>query len=192
MLVESSPLPPCAAIRRSCCSTCSARIVEAGDRARRELERDLHDGAQQRLVSLALQLGALDMLLAPGSEAKRILTGARAELAASLHELRDLAHGLHPAYYLVSEALTNIAKHAHASRATVRAMQVGDRLVVHVTDDGTGGADLAGGSGLRGLARRVEALGRTLRVSSSPGNGTSVRADIPIAKGTPCSSRSTT
>ena len=148
------------------------------------------------------------------------IEAAQQELADSLTELRELAHGIHPAvltdrglgaaleslaaraslpvdvavaveerpgaavetaaYYLVSEALTNIAKHARAARATVRAFVAGARLIVVVTDDGAGGADPSAGSGLRGLADRVEALGGTLRVSRTPGAGTSVRAAIPI------------
>jgi signal transduction histidine kinase len=207
--------------RDSACCCCRARIVEAGDRERRRLARDLHDGAQQRLVSLALQLSALHRRLAPGSDEERLLAAAQDELAASLTELRELAHGIHPAvltdhglgpaleslatrsslpvdvavaverrldpaveiaaYYFVSEALTNAAKHAHASRVTVRAFVAGARLVVAVTDDGAGGASLSAGSGLRGLADRVEALGGTLRVSSPVGAGTSLRAAIPVA-----------
>jgi signal transduction histidine kinase len=205
----------------ACCGCCSASVIEAGDRERRRLERDLHDGAQQRLVSLALRLSTLRRRLAPGSEEERLLAAAQDELAASLAELRDLAHGIHPAvltdrglgaaleslaarsslpvdvavaveermpaavevaaYYVVSEALTNAAKHAHASRVTVRAFLAGARLIVVVSDDGAGGASLAAGSGLQGLADRVEALGGTLRVSSTAGTGTSLRAAIPVA-----------
>jgi signal transduction histidine kinase len=223
MLFETShPVEP-GRTDSTCCARCSARIIEAGDSERRRLERDLHDGAQQRLVSLALQLGTLRTRLAPGSEEERLLTAAQEELAASLTELRELAHGIHPAvlterglgaalaslaaraslpvdvavaverrpaaaveiaaYYLVSEALTNTAKHARATRATVRAFVAGTRLIVVVSDDGAGGADVSGGSGLRGLADRVEALGGTLSVSSPAGAGTSVRATIPITKG---------
>ena len=214
-----SELHPTAA---GCCQCCTARIIEASDRERRRLERDLHDGAQQRLVSLALRLGALDAQLAPGSEAAQLLAAAREELAASLSELRDLAHGIHPAvlsergldaalqglaaraplpvsvvvelerrppaaveiaaYYLVAEALTNVAKHAHATSAVVRVLQAGGRLVVDVTDDGVGGTDVAAGSGLRGLAERVEALGGRISVSSAPGDGTSIRARIPCGR----------
>jgi signal transduction histidine kinase len=197
-------------------------LLEVGDRERRRLERDLHDGAQQRLVSLALQLGTLGARLEPGSEAARLLAAAREELAASLSELRDLAHGIHPAvlsergldaalrslaaraplpvrviveldrrpaeaveiaaYYLVSEALTNVAKHAHATSAIVRVVHAGERLLVDVTDDGAGGVDAGAGSGLRGLAERVEALGGHVRVRSSRGDGTSIRARIPCAR----------
>ena len=195
-----------------------ARVVMAGDFERRRLERDLHDGAQQRLVSLALQLARLATGLAPESDQARLLAAARRELAASLQELRDLANGLHPAvldhgldsaltslatraplpvtvmvdirqrpdapvelaaYYLVCEALTNVAKYAGATSATVSASRQGDRLVVEVVDDGNGGADPASGSGLRGLADRVEALGGSVRVMSLPGQGTTVRAQIP-------------
>ena len=206
----------------ACCGCCSARIVEAGDRERRRLERDLHDGAQQRLVSLSLRLGSLRRRLESGSEEEQMLTAAQEELAASLTELRELAHGIHPAvltdrglgpaleslaaraslpvdvapalerrfdaavevaaYYFVSEALTNAVKHAHASRVTVRTFVAGARLIVVVTDDGAGGASMSAGSGLRGLADRVGALGGTLRVSSTPGAGTSLRAAIPVAR----------
>ncbi len=222
MLLQASPLVERVATEPTCCTRCSARIIEAGDRERRRLERDLHDGAQQRLVSLALQLGTLGARLAPGSEEERLVAAARQELGDALRELRDLAHGIHPAvltdrglgaalgsvaaraslpvdvavalerrlpaavevaaYYLVAEALTNIAKHARATRATVHAFVAGRRLVVVVTDDGIGGARIDGGSGLRGLADRVEALGGTLRVSGGPGTGTCLRAEIPIAE----------
>jgi len=196
-----------------------ARVVMAGDFERRRLERDLHDGAQQRLVSLALQLARLATGLAPESDQARLLAAARRELAASLQDLRDLANGLHPAvldhgldsaltslatraplpvtvmvdiperpdapvelaaYYLVCEALTNVAKYAGATSATVTASREADRLVVEVVDDGMGGADPASGSGLRGLADRVEALGGSVRVRSLPGQGTSVRAQVPL------------
>jgi signal transduction histidine kinase len=221
MLLQSSYPVEHGTAEPACCGCCSARIIEAGDRERRRLERDLHDGAQQRLVSLALQLSTLRRQLASGSEEELLLAAAQDELAASLAELRDLAHGIHPAvltdrglgaaleslaarsslpvdvavavaermpaaaevaaYYLVAEALTNAAKHARATRVTVRAFVAGVRLVVVVTDDGAGGASMAAGSGLRGLADRVEALGGTLRVSSPAGGGTSLRAAIPVA-----------
>jgi two-component sensor histidine kinase len=177
----------------------AARILAAADRERRRLERDLHDGAQQRLVSLSMHLRLVAMRLAPGSEAERLLASAQDELAASLQELRELARGLHPAvltehglpaaleslvtraplpvdlrvelarrpsqavevaaYYVVSEALTNVAKYADASTVAVRVGRHGTRLVVSVADDGVGGADPAAGSGLRGLADRLAALG---------------------------------
>jgi signal transduction histidine kinase len=198
----------------------AVRILAAADRERRRLERDLHDGAQQRLVSLSMCLRVLGRRLAPGSEAERLLATAQAELAASLQELRELARGLHPAvlsehglrcaleslalraplpvelsvaledrppaavevaaYYLVSEALTNIAKYADADTATVRVARRDAELVVEVADDGVGGADPADGSGLRGLADRIEALGGRLTVWSAPATGTTVRAEIPL------------
>jgi signal transduction histidine kinase len=197
-----------------------ARIVAAADRERRRLERDLHDGAQQRLVGLSLRLRLVATRLAPGSEAERLLAGAQEELAASLQEIRDLARGLHPAllserglaaaleslaaraplpvavrvelddrapttaeiaaYYLVSEALTNTAKYAGATAATVRVAVRDGHLVVEVSDDGDGGADPDRGSGLRGLADRLAALGGRLDVLSPLGAGTTVRAVLPL------------
>jgi signal transduction histidine kinase len=197
-----------------------ARAVAAADWERRRLERDLHDGAQQRLVALSLQLRLLGMQLEPGSETERLLAAAQRELADSLQELRELARGLHPAvladhglgvalesvavrapvpvrlevdvaggvpmpvevaaYYLVSEALANVAKYADATAAHVHVAQSDGELVVEVVDDGVGGADAGRGSGLRGLADRVEALGGTLVVVSPEGAGTVLRAEIPV------------
>jgi signal transduction histidine kinase len=197
-----------------------AQLVAAADRERRRLERDLHDGAQQRLVSLSVQLRLLASRIAPGSEAEQLLAGARNELAASLRELRDLARGIHPAilsdrglpaalealaaraplrvglhvelngrapepvelaaYYLVSEALTNTLKHSNATSAAVSVVRRGTRLVVEVADDGAGGADRDSGFGLRGLSDRLEALGGQLEISSPPGTGTTLRAEIPL------------
>jgi signal transduction histidine kinase len=199
-----------------------ARLVAAADRERRRLERDLHDGPQQRLVSLSLRLRLLASRLAPGSEAEQLLADARDELALSLQELRDLARGIHPAilsdrglpealealtaraplpvellvepggrapepvevaaYYLVSEALTNIMKHSDATSASVSVTPRGTRLVVAVADDGAGGADRVTGSGLRGLTDRIQALGGRLVVSSPPGAGTTLRAEIPLTQ----------
>jgi signal transduction histidine kinase len=197
-----------------------ARVVSASDAERRRLERDLHDGAQQRLVSLAVQLRLLAMDLAPDSDQARLLATAQEQLAASLQELRELASGLHPAvldrgldaalssvalraplpvavtvdvdqrpgtpveiaaYYLVSETLTNVAKYAGATTATVTVTREHDDLVVEVADDGVGGADPSRGSGLRGLADRVNALGGSVHVSSPRGQGTTVRAEIPCS-----------
>ncbi len=198
-----------------------ARIVVAGDAERRRVERDLHDGAQQRLVTLALalqvargQVGASNEPLA-GS-----LDRAGRELELALAELRELARGLHPtvlteeglavavealadrtpvpvtvrvpadrfrpeveaaAYYVVAEALTNVVKYARASAVTLEIDQRDGVLAVQVADDGVGGANPAAGSGLRGLADRVAAIGGTLVVSSTPGAGTVVRAEIPCA-----------
>jgi len=197
------------------------RIVTAGDTERRRLERNLHDGAQQRLVALSMQLRLLrGRIREDPSTAEALVTTASDELALSLDELRELARGLHPAildhgleaaleslasrspvpttlsyvangglaqpvelaaYFVASEALTNVAKHAGATVAQVRVAREGQRLVVEVADDGVGGADAAGGSGLRGLADRVDALDGRLLVVSPPGEGTSVRAELPCA-----------
>jgi signal transduction histidine kinase len=196
-----------------------ARIVEAGDAARRRIERNLHDGAQQRLVALSLSLRVAETALAGDPRAERVLARASEELQLTLQELRELARGIHPAvlsergldaalealagrcsvpvemagpgrrlpgpieataYYVVAEALTNVAKYAKATAATVAATAAEDCLRVEVRDDGAGGADMARGTGLRGLADRVEALGGTLRVESPPGGGTLVAAAIPL------------
>jgi PAS domain S-box-containing protein len=199
-----------------------ARIVTAGDVERRRLERNLHDGAQQRLVALALSLRvALARLDSDPAAARATLEDARDEVALALEELRKLARGLHPAvltdhglraavemlagrapvpveiaevpgdrlpepveaaaYYLIAEALTNVAKYARASAVRVRVAADDAGVLVEVSDDGIGGADPAGGSGLRGLADRVEALGGSLDVVSPAGAGTSLRARIPPA-----------
>jgi PAS domain S-box-containing protein len=199
-----------------------ARIVTAGDVERRRLERNLHDGAQQRLVTLALSLRlALAKLDSDPALARDRLAEAAEELTLALQELRELARGLHPAvltdhglraavemladraplpveieetpderlpepveaaaYFLIAEALTNVAKYAHASAARITVTAGRSSLVVEVSDDGVGGADPATGSGLRGLADRVEALGGSLEVSSPDGEGTSLRAEIPLS-----------
>ncbi len=201
-----------------------ARVVTAGDAERRRLERNLHDGAQQRLVGIALSLRLLDRLIDDDpAQAHTALSSVIEELHQGLAELRELARGLHPAvltdhglhaavaavaqraplpveleidegerpsdavevaaYFVVSEALTNVAKYAAATEARVEVRRLGDRLVVVVSDDGAGGADMRGGSGLRGLEDRVEALGGRLHVQSLPGEGTSVRADLPLVMG---------
>jgi PAS domain S-box-containing protein len=198
-----------------------ARIVTAGDVERRRLERNLHDGAQQRLVALSLALRLAGAKLESDAVAARdILAGAGEELALALEELRELARGLHPAilsdrglgaavemlagrtpvpvevagvpgerlpgpveaaaYYLIAEALTNVAKYAQASAVRVRVAAEDGRVLVEVADDGVGGADPAAGSGLRGLADRVEALGGSLVVESAAGAGTVLRAEIPV------------
>ena len=197
-----------------------ARIVEAGDAERRRLERNLHDGAQQRLVSLALQLRLVQSALERRpDDVLRLLGEAQAELARALDELRELARGIHPAiltdrglgpaleailaraplpveltelpderlpeqveaavYYVVAETITNIAKHAQAESATVSVTLVGRSARVVISDDGVGGADPTGGSGLRGLADRIEALDGALRVESPPERGTRIEARIP-------------
>jgi signal transduction histidine kinase len=198
-----------------------ARVIEAGQKERQRLERNLHDGAQQRLIALSLRLGLLERSLAGDPAVRQELDAARNEIALSLEELRDVARGIHPAvlsghglsvaveslcaraplpvhleiraderlpervevaaYYVVSESLANVAKHAQATTARVLVERRGDRLVVEVVDDGVGGADTELGSGLRGLADRVEALGGRLRVWTPVGHGTRVQADIPCA-----------
>jgi PAS domain S-box-containing protein len=197
-----------------------ARLVAAGTEARKRIEQNLHDGAQQRLASLLLRLrfarsrGVAD----PGAAA--VLETAIAELSDAIQELRELAHGIHPeiltrrglpsalrvaagrlpfpveldvaderypehveatAYYVASEALANLAKHARASRAVIRARQRDGTLVLEIEDDGVGGADLAGGSGLRGLADRVAALDGSFELASPAGGGTRISAAIPLA-----------
>jgi signal transduction histidine kinase len=194
-----------------------ARIVAATDAERRRLERNLHDGAQQRLVTLSVSLGlAATRTDAAGSE---VLGRAQDEIEGAIAELRELARGIHPtllrdagleagvealagrtplpvtvhacvggrlpdgvelaAYFLVSEALTNVVKHAAASQATVRLERAGTTLCVTVTDDGVGGACFATDSGLAGLRDRLDALDAELVVDSEPGRGTIVRAEIP-------------
>jgi signal transduction histidine kinase len=197
-----------------------ARLVAVADRERRRLARDLHDGAQQRLVSLSLRLRLLSTQLAPGSEPAQLLEAARQELAESLKELREFARGVHPAilsdhglpaaldvlaarapvpveldvqlrrrlpeavevasYYLVCEAITNVAKYAQAATARVSVALRGDQLVVAIVDDGDGGADPDAGSGLRGLMDRVEALGGRLDITSPYAAGTTLMADLPV------------
>jgi signal transduction histidine kinase len=196
-----------------------ARLLAVGLAERRRMERDLHDGAQQRLVSLALDLRlARSALREEPERAERLLAGADEELSRALEELRELARGLHPAvlsdrgleaavqtlatraplpvdvdarmgqvpepvelaaFFVVSEALTNVAKYAQADRATVRMGRDDSSVMVEVSDDGVGGADPKRGSGLRGLGDRLSALGGKLEVDSRSGVGTTVRARIP-------------
>ena len=201
-------------------ATSRARIVEAADTERRRLERNLHDGAQQRLVSLALQLRLIKAaLLRDPEEAEMLLRTADSELSQALDELRELARGIHPAvlsdrglvaalhalaerapvpvtvtripdgrlpdpieaaiYYLVAEAITNIAKYAQATQASVAVERSNGIATVVVSDDGVGGAQPGPGSGLVGLADRVEALGGRLHLDSPPGRGTRLSAEIP-------------
>jgi PAS domain S-box-containing protein len=202
-----------------------ARIVAAADQARHRIERDLHDGAQQRLVSLVLQLRAAQSAVPPEAiELAAQFDGLADEVTGALDELRELARGIHPAalaegglrmalkglarrsavpveldvrvdgrlpeqietaaYYVVSEALANAAKHANASVVHVEAVTVegdGDGVLrVRVRDDGRGGTHFAGGSGLVGLKDRVEALGGTIKIESPPGRGTALHATVPI------------
>ena len=200
--------------------TSRARLVEAGDTERRRLERNLHDGAQSRLVALALKLRLARTRAEGHPEIASILDESSAELQAGLDELRELARGIHPAvltdrglraaletlanrspvpveldavveddlppavataiYFVVSEALVNVAKYAQAEQAAVSVERQGDRVVASVTDDGIGGADVAAGSGLRGLSDRVAALDGHLELDSPPGGGTRLRAEFPL------------
>ena len=197
-----------------------ARIVEAGDAERRRLERDLHDGAQSRLVALKLLLSSARRRAA-GHDVEPLLTEAIDELDTSLSELRELARGIHPAvltdhglepalqalasrapvpvtveaddqerlpgavesaaYFVVSEALANVAKYANATQASVTVRRVDGHVTVDVTDDGIGGADADAGSGLRGLGDRVAALDGSLSLESPAGGGTHLHAEIPLA-----------
>jgi signal transduction histidine kinase len=197
-----------------------ARIVESSDATRRRLERDLHDGAQQRLVSLALTLRLARARVKEEPErAQQLLDAANRDLDVALSELRELARGIHPAvlsergldaalqalanrapvpveladtpndrlpknleaaaYFVVAEAITNVAKYANATHATVSVQRNNGSVVVEVSDDGVGGADPAKGTGLRGLADRVAALNGRLDVRSENGRGTTVRATLP-------------
>jgi len=192
------------------------RIVEAADAERRRVERDLHDGAQQRLVALAMRL---DLARQTTGASAALLDEATTELRAAVAEVRDLARGLHPtilveaglgpaiealaertsvpvsveaadrrfpanveaaAYFVVAEALTNVARYAGATLVRVEIRAEGDTLTVAVQDDGHGGADPERGSGLRGLTDRVAALGGQLAIESPPDGGTTVRADLPL------------
>jgi PAS domain S-box-containing protein len=197
-----------------------ARLIEAEEATRQRLERNLHDGAQQRLVALSVSLRLAEARLETSpDDTAAILAKSREELGHALDELRELARGIHPAvltdrglgaaveslvarapipvevngvadhlpanveaaaYYVVSEALTNVAKYADASVARVSISQSNGRVVIDVDDDGVGGADPALGSGLRGLADRLAALDGSLSVASPIGGGTRIRAEIPL------------
>lgn len=195
-----------------------SRIVRAADEERRRLERDLHDGAQQRLLGVGMALQLARARLADDPDALELVEEAEVEVRGALTELRELARGIHPAvltdqgldaamrtladraplpvevragadrlpahvetavYFVVAEALANVAKHANASSARITVERVGDRVEVEIADDGVGGAELNGGSGLRGLADRVGALDGRLRVESPTGGGTRLRAELP-------------
>jgi signal transduction histidine kinase len=195
------------------------RVLEAGRRERQRLERNLHDGAQQRLVALSLELGILGAAVPTSDRLHGRLLAAKRQVSASLEELRDVARGIYPAvlaghglpvavesltaratvpvrtevdlpdrlpepvevaaYYVISEALTNLDKHGHATKATVRIHRDRSDAVVEVSDDGIGGADPSAGSGLRGMADRVEALGGHVDVTSRAAAGTRIRVTIP-------------
>jgi signal transduction histidine kinase len=195
-----------------------ARLVAAQDDERRRLERDLHDGAQQRLVGLSLKLESARLRTTDATGSQTLLE-AQGELATALAELREFARGVHPTvlmdegldaaiealarrapvpvevvgtagkrlpeadelavFYFVSECLTNVTKHAAASLVTINLRSTGDRVVVSVNDDGVGAADPVAGTGLRGLADRLAALGGTLRIASASGQGTTITAELP-------------
>ncbi len=198
-----------------------SRIIAAADDERRRIERDLHDGAQQRLVALALNLRMAEQRVVDGDPtAVDLVRGAGEEAQLALKELRDLARGIHPAiltnrglpaaledlasratlpvevvespdeklpgaveaaaYFVVSECLANIGKHANAEEATVAVSAHDGHVTVEVSDDGVGGAALDGGTGMQGLADRVGALSGSLAVDSPPGVGTRVTAVIPL------------
>jgi signal transduction histidine kinase len=196
--------------------------VDSAEAERRRIERDLHDGAQQRLVALAMDLGrAREHFEHDPAQAQQLVAEAHEEAKAALVELRDLVRGFNPAilqdrgldaalsavvarapipvgldvdvtprpaaavestaYFIVAEALANVAKHSHATGARVTIARRGDRLVIDVTDNGTGGAEPSRGTGLRGLAERVEALGGWMQVLSPPGGPTTVLVELPCA-----------
>ena len=198
-----------------------SRLVAAGDAERRRIERDLHDGAQQRLVTIALSLGLTESRLATDTDPSVVdaIRQSVKDLAEAIAELRDLARGIHPAvltesglaaalgsladrsavpvrldvrltaepaapvaaaaYFAVAEALTNVAKHAHATQAVVEVVSEGGRLTLHVTDNGVGGADPVKGTGLRGLADRVDAAGGTMTISAATSGGTVLAVELP-------------
>jgi signal transduction histidine kinase len=201
--------------------TARQRIIAAADDERRRIERDLHDGAQQRMVAVAVTLGLAEARFGSDPDsALELLKQARAEAQAAVKELRELARGIHPAvlsdhglgpalealasrapvpvdvsgvpdfklaheieacaYFVTAEALTNVAKYARASCASVELSVEDDRLRVRVRDDGVGGADPSTGTGLRGLRDRVDALDGELEVESPPGGGTTVTVNVPV------------
>jgi signal transduction histidine kinase len=199
-----------------------ARLVRAGDAERSRLERDLHDGAQSRLVALSMLLGQVRRRVDSDAGTALLVDRAQSELKTSLAELRELARGIHPAvltehglepalralaarapvpvaieaegsrrlprpvetaaYFVVSEALANVAKYAQATEASVAVRRVDGRVTVEVADDGVGGADAARGSGLRGLEDRVAALDGTLTLESPAGRGTLLRVELPCSQ----------
>ncbi len=200
--------------------TSRSAAVDSAEAERRRIERDLHDGAQQRLVALAAGLGAAkEKIDVDPDEGRRLLADAHEEAKSALKEIRDLVRGIHPviledrgldaalsavvarspvpvtldvqvasrpsaavesaAYFVVNEALTNVAKHANATRANVSIARAGERLVVEVRDNGQGGADPAAGSGLQGLRDRVAGLGGSMYVISPVGGPTTVSVELP-------------
>ena len=200
--------------------TSRAAAVDTAETERRRIERDLHDGAQQRLVALAANLGAArDKLDSDPDASRALVVDAHEEAKAALAEIRDLVRGIHPvilgdrgldaalsavvarspvpvtletsiarrppaaiesaAYFIVTECLTNVARHAHATTVAIGITRVGDRLVMEIHDDGVGGADASRGSGLQGLRDRVVALGGTMYVISPTGGPTTISVELP-------------
>jgi signal transduction histidine kinase len=194
-------------------------VIEAADSERQRVGRNLHDGAQQRLMAVSNLLKLAQRKFDGGDDALDVLRLADDELTAAQAELRGLARGLHPValserglrsalqsltvgckmsvtldvsplelpeqielavYFIVSESLTNANKYADADAVAIRVAPVGEGLLVEIVDDGSGGADPASGTGLRGLADRIEALGGSLEVDSTPGAGTRVSARLPL------------
>jgi signal transduction histidine kinase len=199
------------------------RIIDAADAERRRIQRDLHDGAQQRLVAVALTLGlAESQLVSDPASAARLIAQAREEAQLAVKELRELAGGIHPAvlsdhglgaalqalaarapvpvrlsgvpaarlsepveaaaYFVTAEALTNVAKYAQATEASVHLSLESGCLRVQIRDDGVGGADPSTGSGLDGLCDRVDALDGSLELRSPPGEGTTVTVELPLER----------
>ncbi len=199
------------------------RIIDAADAERRRIERDLHDGAQQRMVAVALTLGVAEARLASDpAGAGLLIAQAREDAQLAVKELREIARGIHPAllsdrglcpalealaarapvpvevtggpvsdlgepieaaaYFVTAEALTNVAKYAHAREAFVRVSVEDECLCVEIRDDGVGGAELSPGGGLDGLRDRVDALDGRFEVDSPPGGGTRVGVEIPLAR----------
>lgn len=202
----------------------SSRVaaLDSAEAERRRIERDLHDGAQQRLIAAAMDLGvARERLVTDPEGGRELVAHAHEEVKAALSELRDLVRGIHPviledrgldaalsavvaraglpvalrvsteprpspavesaAYFIVCEALTNVTRHAGATRASVTIDNDGALLRIHVHDDGRGGAQPARGTGLAGLAERVDALGGTVELHSPPGGPTDLRVELPCA-----------
>ena len=196
--------------------------VDTAERERQRIERDLHDGAQQRLVSVAMELGRAEEQFDRDPErARELVRGAHRDAKAALAELRQLVRGFHPAiledrgldaalsavvarvsvpvdlsvdvaerppaalesaaYFVVTEALANMAKHSHATKVSIAIARRDDRLVVEITDNGVGGADPAKGSGLAGLEERVSGHGGWMQVLSPPGGPTTVLVELPCA-----------
>jgi signal transduction histidine kinase len=201
--------------------TSRERILEAADAERRRIERDLHDGAQQRMVAVAVTLGLAQAQMESNPQAAaELIAQARDEAQLAVKELRELARGIHPAvlsdrgleaalealaarapvpvevtgvpkaplpkpveaavYFVTAEVLTNVAKYAKADGAAVNLAVADGTVLLQITDDGVGGADTAGGTGLSGLSDRVEALDGTIDIESPPGGGTAVTVQIPL------------